>query len=175
LTNRNAQGALTIIIADPTRGNRAMTIPATISHAVQQHQEWLKEVRDHAGLADETQAYAVLRSVLHQLRDRLTVQEAVDLGAQLPLIVRGTYYEGWRPSHVPEKVRTRLEFLDELTMKLLPHRMPPEPLVRTVFSILAHHCDPGEIADVINQLPSELKELWPETARTFRERTRGTT
>ena len=148
-----------------------MTIPANITHAVQQTQVWLKELRDNGDLADEHEAYSVLRAVLHQLRDRLTVEEAVQLGAQLPLIVRGIYFEGWRPSRVPEKVRSKQKFLDEVVMKLLPHRIAPEPAVRDVFALLAHHGDPGEIADVIDQLPGEIKELWPETARTFKRRT----
>ena len=58
-----------------------MTVPPTIAHAVQQTQEWLKELRDNGGLATEAEAYSVLRAVLHQLRDRLTLGEAVDLGA----------------------------------------------------------------------------------------------
>ena len=58
-----------------------MTVPATIAHAVQQSQEWLKELRDNAGLASETEALSVLRAVLQQLRDRLTINEAVQLGA----------------------------------------------------------------------------------------------
>jgi len=147
-----------------------VTVPATISHAVQQIQEWLKELRDNGDLANENEAYIVLRAVLHQLRDRLTVEEAAHLGAQLPLIVRGIYFEGWRPGHVPEKVRTKRKFLDGVLLKLLPHRNPPEPAVRDVFALLAHHCDPGEIANVIAQLPGELKELWPEGARTFKEK-----
>jgi uncharacterized protein (DUF2267 family) len=147
-----------------------MSMHATIAHGVQQIQQWLKELIENGGLESEREAYAVLRAVLHQLRDRLTLEEAVDLGAQLPLIVRGIYFEGWRPSRVPEKVRTRQEFLDELVMKLLPHRVPPEAAARDVFALLAHYCDPGEIAHVIDQLPAELKELWPETARTFRAR-----
>ncbi|HKZ96602.1 MAG TPA: DUF2267 domain-containing protein [Hyphomicrobiaceae bacterium] len=150
-----------------------MTLPATVSHAVQQTQEWLKELRDNGDLADEAEAYSVLRAVLHQLRDRLTVEEAVDLGAQLPLLVRGIYFEAWRPSRVPEKVRTKRKFVDEVIVKLLPHTVPAERAVRDVFALLAHHCDPGEIADVIAQLPTEIKELWPEAARTFRQRTSG--
>jgi uncharacterized protein (DUF2267 family) len=120
-----------------------MALPATLSHTVQQTQDWLKELRDNGDLVDEGEAYIVLRAVLHQLRDRLTPEEAVDLSAQLPLIVRGIYFEGWRPGRTPEKL---------------------------VFALLAHHCDPGEIADVIAQLPEELKELWPQTARSFRQR-----
>jgi uncharacterized protein (DUF2267 family) len=150
-----------------------MSIPATIAHTVQQTQEWLKALRDDAGLADEAEALAVLRAVLHQLRDRLSREEATDLGAQLPLLVRGIYYEGWRSGHHPDKTRKREAFLDGVASRLLPHRLPPEPMVRTVFAVLAHHCDPGEISDVIDQLPAEIKQLWPETARTFRNRTKG--
>jgi len=147
-----------------------MTLPATLKHAVQQTQEWLKELRDNGDLADEAAAYSVLRAVLHQLRDRLTPEEAVDLAAQLPLIVRGIYFEGWRPGHTPEKMRTKDEFLHEIAKKLRPHPIAAEPAVRDVFALLAHHCDPGEISDVIAQFPAELKELWPQAARTFRAR-----
>jgi len=147
-----------------------MTLSAPVAHAVQTMQEWLKELRETGELADEAAAYAVLRSVLHQLRDRLTLEEAVDLGAQIPLMVRGLYYEGWRPHTVPRKIRSRQAFLDELSDDLLPHTYPVDWAVSTVFALLAHHCDPGEIADVIGQLPDDLKELWPETARTFRSK-----
>jgi uncharacterized protein (DUF2267 family) len=45
-------------------------------------------------------------------------------------------------------------------------------MARAVFALLARHLDPGEIADVIDQLPDDIKQLWPLGARTFRERTR---
>jgi uncharacterized protein (DUF2267 family) len=147
-----------------------MTVPSAIAHGVQQIQEWLKELRDNADLADEAEALGVLRSVLHQLRDRLTPEEAIELGAQLPVIVRGIYYEGWRPSKTPEKVRTKQKFLDEVMLKMLPRRVAPEAAVKDVFALIAHHCDPGEVGDVIAQLPSDIKELWPMQARTFKAR-----
>lgn len=148
-----------------------MTIPATIAHTVQQTQEWLKELRENAELADEAEAYAVLRAVLHQLRDRLTLEEAVDLGTQLPTLVRGVYFEGWRPRHGVDKIRTRADFVESVRDRLRPHPLAPQPMIETVFALLAHHCDPGEIADVIDQLPGEIKQLWPLTAQTFRKRT----
>lgn len=150
-----------------------MTLPATISHAVQQAQEWLKELRDNGDLVDLDEALAVLRAVMHQLRDRLTVEEAVDLAAQLPIIVRGLYFEGWQPHKVPHKIQSRQQFVEETLAHLLPRTLPAERAIRDVFALLAHHCDPGEIADVIAQLPTELKELWPESAQTFRARTRN--
>ncbi len=150
-----------------------MTVPATINHTVQQTQEWLKELRDSAGLVDETEALAVFRVVLHQLRDRLPLEEAVQLAAQLPIMIRGFYYEGWMPRRVPDtSAKTAQQFFDKTTIELLPRRLPPEPIVTSVFAILAHHLDPGEISDVIACLPDELKGLWPLTARTFKERMR---
>lgn len=150
-----------------------MSLPASVAHAVQQAQEWLKALRDNGELTDLDQSLAVLRVVLHELRDRLTLEEAVDLGAQLPTLVRGIYYEGWRPHRVPNKIRSRQQFVDGTTLALLPYTIPAERAIRDVFALLAHYCDPGEVADVIGQLPGDLKELWPERARTFRERLRG--
>ena len=126
-----------------------MSYPATIAHAVQQMQEWLKQVRDYADLANEQHAYSVLRAVLHQLRE-------------LPLIVRGVFFEDYQPSHAPEKIRSKQMFLDGVAAKLQPHRVAPDAAVRAVFSTLAHRCDAGEIADVIDQLPAEIKDLWPK-------------
>lgn len=143
-----------------------MSITAPVAKGVQSIQEWLKELKEKGELADEAAAYSILRAVLHQLRDRLTLEEAVDLGAQLPLIVRGLYYEGWRPHKVPRKIRAKDAFLDELSKEVLPNTYPVDWAVTTVFALLASHCDPGEIADVIGQLPDDLKELWPERART---------
>jgi uncharacterized protein (DUF2267 family) len=145
-----------------------MKIPSPILHGVQTTQEWLKELKDKGDLADEAAAFHVLRAVLHQVRDRLTVEEAVDLAAQMPLIVRGLFYEGWRPHKVPRKIRSKEQFLDELSKDILPYTYPVEWAVRSVFALLWQHCGTGEIADVVGQLPDDLKELWPDSARIYR-------
>ena len=150
-----------------------MTLAASLSHAVQLTQQWLKELRNNGDLDDEAAALSALRAVLHQLRDRLTPEEAIDLAAQLPLIVRGIYFEAWRPVRTPQKLHTREEFIGGVAHKLRPHPIAAEAAVRDEFALLAHHCDPGEIADVVDQLPTEIKELWPETARSFRRRSHG--
>jgi len=135
--------------------------------------EIMKSLCDSGGYAGEAEALAVLRAVLHQLRDRLTPEEVVDLGAQLPLIVRGVYYEGWRPSKTPERMHSQDEFLEGVSAKLAPHQIGAEPATRDVFSLLAQAIDSGEIGDVINQLPVGIKELWPEGMRTWAAARRG--
>lgn len=139
-----------------------MSCPATIAHAVQEAQEWLKQVRDYAEGQTSSTPYGVLRAVLHQLRDRLTFEEAFELAAQLPLIIRGVYFEGYQPSHAPEKIRSKQMFFNGVAAKLQPHRVAPDAAIRAVFATLAYRCDAGEVAHVINQLPAELKDMWPK-------------
>src|SRR5438552_3108412 len=79
---------------------------------------WLKELTKEGYFAEEGQAYAAFRSVLHALRDRLPVDEAAHLAAQLPMLIRGMYYEGWKPSAVPTRERTLREFLDHVRRNL---------------------------------------------------------
>jgi uncharacterized protein (DUF2267 family) len=147
-----------------------MTLPPTIARTVQKTQEWLKELSDNGDLSDPQESLAVLRVVLHHLRDRLSLEEAVDLGAQLPTLIRGFYYEGWQPHKPLTRIRSRQRFVHEVAAHDFPNAVPSERAIRDVFALLAHHCDPGEVSDVIDQLPSELKELWPKTAQTFRSR-----
>jgi uncharacterized protein (DUF2267 family) len=146
-----------------------MTIPSSISHSVQETQLWLKALCEAGGYSGESEALAVLRAVLHQLRDRLTVEEAVDLAAQLPMIVRGVYYEKWRPTRPQEKLRTKEQFLEGVASKLAPHPIKAENATRDVFSLLAQAIDSGEVADVINQMPAGIKELWPQGMKRWAE------
>src|ERR1035438_1312523 len=75
--------------------------PDIIEHSVEKAHIWLKEVAAEMGDEDRQSAYRALRAVLHTLRDRLTVDVAVKLAAQLPTLIRGIYYEDWDPSRTP--------------------------------------------------------------------------
>ncbi|HEY0453980.1 DUF2267 domain-containing protein [Actinophytocola sp.] len=107
------------------------------------------------------QSYAALRGVLHALRDRLTVEEAAQLGAQLPMLVRGIYYEGWDPSRVPLKMH-RDEFLQRVR-KEFPYDVVGgvESVVRTVLDVLRQHVTDGEWADVKAAMPKDLATTLP--------------
>ena len=73
----------------------------------------LDEIMFELGIESKRQAYTALRAVLQTLRDRLTPQEALDLGSQLPMLVKGFYYDGWKPFSTPVKMN-RNEFLAAL-------------------------------------------------------------
>jgi uncharacterized protein (DUF2267 family) len=108
-----------------------------------------------------TQAYAALRAVLHALRDRLTVDEATKFAAQLPILIRGIYYDGWVPSRVPVQMdreqfvrRVRLDFRYQVDGGM-------ERVVRTVVRALEPHVSGGEWKHVKSAMPSHLAVAFP--------------
>lgn len=122
---------------------------------------WLNGIMEHTGWADRHRAYAAMRGVLHALRDRLTVGEAVDMGAQLPMLVRGIYYEGWRPAGKPLKYRHREQFFQEVAKALVyADEADLEKGIRAVFRVLSEQVTSGEIQQARNQLPEGVRELW---------------
>lgn len=136
-----------------------------IAPAVQKAYAWINEVGETLGTEDRQQAYQALRASLHALRDRLQVDEAAHLGAQLPMVVRGIYFEGWKPAGKPEKQRTLQAFLDALREEV-PGMLPSDAPVAAaaVFEVLERHVSAGEVEDVKGMLPSEVRELWPTAA-----------
>ncbi len=122
---------------------------------------WLKEIMDEMGWKDREQAYLSLRAVLQTLRDRLTVEEAAELGAQLPMLIRGFYFEGWNPAGKPIKYRTKEEFLWPIREALRNDpEVNPEAVAHAVYRVLCHRISEGELSDIRNILPKALREMW---------------
>ena len=103
---------------------------------------------------------------LHALRDRIGPQNAVHLGAQLPTLIRGIYYEGWHMAGTPTKERHMEQFLDHIRTELPgASAIEVEPAARAVFDVMWEQLDPGEITKLIEMFPEELRDLWPRLAR----------
>jgi uncharacterized protein (DUF2267 family) len=110
---------------------------------------------------DRHVAYVALRGTLHALRDRLTVEEVAQLGAQLPMLIRGFYYEGWDPTGKPLKVRDREQFLARIAQEIRDTgQTDPARAASAVFRVLAARIAGGEIEDVKQVLPPDIRDLW---------------
>lgn len=132
---------------------------------VHQTNAWLKSLMGRLGTDDRHRAYIALRSSLHALRDRITPEMAVHLGAQLPMLVRGFYYEDWRMAATPTKARHKEDFLERVRAAFRNDaEADPEAIARAVFALLTAELDPGEVRKVTGVLPKEVRELWPEAA-----------
>ncbi len=140
----------------------ADTQVAALDHTIQQTNIWLKTLADELHIEDRHDAYRALRSVLHVLRDRLTPEQAVHLGAQLPVLVRGIYYDGWRIAGKPSGERQPAEFASLVAADLTPPLARDAfRVTRVVFALLEKELDRGETAKVIATLPHPLRALWP--------------
>lgn len=130
---------------------------------VEKTNAWLTELDAVMGWGDRSKAYMALRAVLHALRDRLPPDEAVDLAAQLPMLIRGFFYEGWHPASKPLRYRHKDEFLEQAA-KEVPWLGSEEleRAVTAVFGLLTSEIGGGEPAQVRHLLPPELRELWAQ-------------
>ena len=138
-----------------------------IDKTVQKTMIIIDEVSVEGKFHDREKAFKALRGTLHALRDRLQVESATHIGAQLPILLSGFYYEGWKPGATPRKDRTQEEFLEHIA-EYLSDKAPEintTHAAQTVFKVLSNHITDGEIEHVIKILPEELRELWPEEAQ----------
>jgi uncharacterized protein (DUF2267 family) len=124
---------------------------------------WLNEIMAELG-PDRHFGWHVLGAVLRCLRDQLPPEMAAHLGAQLPLLVRGTYYDGWRGLAEPGSERSADAFLDRVATGLATTRpVAPRAAVLTVLGVLSRHIDRGQVMKVRDCLPKDIRRLWPET------------
>jgi uncharacterized protein (DUF2267 family) len=122
---------------------------------------WRKELMDQVHWEDRQRAYHALRMVLHALRDQLAVEAVVALGAQLPMLIRGFYYESWHLGTRPPRERNKAAFLDHIAAGFhAGEHVDPERIAQAVFELLAKHLAPGEIHRIKHALPNDMRTLW---------------
>lgn len=133
---------------------------------VQLSNAWLKDVEELLFPCSRQDAYAAWRATMHALRDRLQPEEALHLSAQLPLLLRGVFLEGWRLADCPSDERTTEAFVEKVTQQLPANfGSPPEFVARAVFETLVDHIDVGEVRHIIGHLPPALRNFWPRLLR----------
>jgi uncharacterized protein (DUF2267 family) len=138
---------------------------STFETAASVAHEWVNQVAETLGIDDRKFALQALRGVLHALRDRLTIDQSAHLSAQLPLLVRGLYFENWDPKPAPTHDRTVRDFAERVR-PVLPVCDDDELVqaVGAVFGVLQAHLSPGEADKLERVLPRDLAFLWDLTA-----------
>jgi uncharacterized protein (DUF2267 family) len=127
-----------------------------IERSVHKTNEWLADLAQELGIEDREAAWRILRVYLQLLRDQLTIDEAAQLAAQLTLVLRGAFYEGFDPGD-QQKLRDRDEFLARFAERAALTEAARAAEAAT--SVMRRHITAGEIEDVMSQLPSEVREV----------------
>jgi uncharacterized protein (DUF2267 family) len=122
---------------------------------------WLDELMKELPWMQRHQALHALRVVLHTLRDHLPVNSIAHFSAQLPLLVRGVFFEGWQPAKTPVHERTRDEFVMHITDAfVLTIDADPRQIANAVFRLLSKFISRGEVEKVRHSLPAAVRQLW---------------
>jgi uncharacterized protein (DUF2267 family) len=138
-----------------------------IHHLAEKGREFLGKAAQLMQLThDENMAGRVVRAVLHTLRDQLSAEENLQLLAQLPVLIKGMYVEGWKMAP-RQRIHNEIEFFEEVRKKLgsmaahdLGNNDTARRRVSGVFETLSEYVSEGEMADVVAQLPKDLKKLF---------------
>ena len=134
----------------------------TFDKTVQESNLWLKDIMERLDTEDRHRAYSSLRAVLHALRDRIGPESAAHLGAQLPMLLRGLYYEGWDPTNKPTKERHEDAFLAHIARELpRAEEGEAEQGAMAVLDVLSKHVDRGAAVKIAGMFPEELRRFWP--------------
>ncbi len=130
------------------------------SETVQQSNLLLKDIEEKLGWEDRrNQSYLALRVVLQTLRDRLTVEEAAELSAQLPLLIKGVFYDGWKPDQLPKKM-SKEEFIQEIRNGFFySTENGIEEIINAVLKALQRNVSKGEAKDIKSIMPKDLAAL----------------
>ena len=90
-----------------------MTTIRDFNAAIHTTDEWIDDLMRRLSWHDRERAYLAFLAVLHALRDALPRDEAVYVGAQMPALLRGLYYEGWHPG-ARGPAKSRSAFLERI-------------------------------------------------------------
>jgi uncharacterized protein (DUF2267 family) len=140
---------------------------------IQKTNHWLRTIASELETDNRRHAYLALRGTLHAVRDFLPIEESAQLSAQLPMLIRGIYFEGWKPSETPETNRTQESFLrrlDDALERAMGNEEQPiqaQEAARAVLYVLSLHVSAGEVEQVRHLMPERVRDLWPAAPATM--------
>lgn len=137
-----------------------VTTAALFQGSLQATDEWLSELMHELGWTDRRKAYHGLRATLHALRDQVVVDECAQLSAQLPLLLRGVYWEGWNPTCGSWQQARPEDFLTSIHAAFKhDSEIDPEVVARAVFKVMTSHISAGEMDDIRGVVPKAVRQL----------------
>lgn len=133
-----------------------------IDHTVELTHLWINELAERLSWSSHRDTLRLLRTTLHSIRDHLNVDESAQFSAQMPLIIRGMYFEGWVPKTTPVKQRSAGAFVTDIEAEVgdvLDYRGRED--IECVFHLLNNKISRGEVDDIRANLPQDIRDLWP--------------
>ena len=127
---------------------------------------FLKEYAKEMGMGKDTEkAGRVLSSILHALRDVISIEESLQLISQFPMFLKAVYVNGWT-SKKKSRIKTMPDFINLVrkyngltAMNDLGNDELAENYIDTTFILLRKYISLGEMEDIRTHLPKQLKSM----------------
>ncbi len=130
-----------------------------LNRSMQVTMEWLHAIRDELKWDDDERVYDATKAVLHAVRDRLPLEDMTKFSAQLPLIMKGLYFDQYDPTDKPLKLRTRAAFLNHVRENFPGANVDPEVAVRGVMRAIAKKSTPHAVEKIALSMPEDIRDL----------------
>lgn len=131
--------------------------PRVFDSASQKATLWLKDIQATGKALNRFQAYAALRAVLHALRDCLPPAAAGKLAAQMPLLIKGVFFDGWKVAAKPSRL-SREEFMSRIRDELRGQsNVNPALALEAVVRALYRNISCSEIEAMCYVLPRHVR------------------
>jgi len=141
-------------------------MPLNFNKQAQKGNQLLNHLAAELGDRSNRRAGRILRTVLHTLRNHLTLEENFQLIAQLPMALKALYIDGWKPGKPKVRGKRKVDFIMEIisddtapTWHDFATTDDVKYAMGAVFTVLKKHLSSGEFKDIIAVLPKHLKEL----------------
>ncbi|MFT6795775.1 MAG: hypothetical protein ACJART_000913 [Maribacter sp.] len=116
---------------------------------------------------DPDKAGRIFTAIMHALRDIIPPEESLQFIAQLPMFLKGVFVNGWSMKKEKPKIKHMAEFLDLVRAYDWPAEVNDfeysdevgEQYVDTTFIYLRKYISLGEMEDIRNVLPKDLKSM----------------
>jgi uncharacterized protein (DUF2267 family) len=131
-----------------------------LDRSIQLTLEWLNDIQEEFKWPDKDRVYDATKAVLLATRDRLTVEEAHQFAAQIPMVMKGMFFDGYDPTDKPMLIRNKDRFLEHVRKQFGNRPLDSENAVRTVAKVLRKKISKGQYEDVVGSMPKEIQKLY---------------
>ncbi len=129
---------------------------------------FLKDYAKEMNMANDTdKAGRIFTAIMHALRDIIPMEESLQFISQLPMFVKAVYVNGWAVKKNKPKIKKMEDFLDLVRSHDYPaatndfeyNNDVAERYIDTTFIYLRKYISLGEMEDLRDNLPKDLKSM----------------
>jgi uncharacterized protein (DUF2267 family) len=143
--------------------------------ALRDAQGWVVAAGQRINTRSSPVAFASLRATLHALRAQLDMRRAIEVGERLPLVMRAVFFDGWDPHDVPPPAASKDQFVRRVAADNgRTPRIKAERAAKAALEVIFERLPAAVAARVVERLPEDLRELWPDEPAPYVDLRRST-